>query len=42
MIESYNLLLLMQFDGFYRNDNASKVEYDENLVKLLEKMKVVS
>jgi hypothetical protein len=31
MIESYNIILLMQFDGFYKNDNAKSAEFEDKI-----------
>jgi hypothetical protein len=41
MIESYNILLLMQFEGFYKTDNSTKQEYEQKLLELDQKMKDV-
>ena len=34
MIESYNLLLLMQFEGFCTTENAKTKEYNEKIKNL--------
>lgn len=34
MIEAYNIILLMQFEGFYKNDNAKSREYEDKLIQL--------
>jgi hypothetical protein len=34
MVEAYNIILLMQFEGFYKNDNAKSREYEDKLVEL--------
>jgi hypothetical protein len=32
MIESYNLVILDQFQGYYRNDSAKMLEYKERML----------
>jgi len=34
MVESYNLLILQQFEGFFTTENAKTREYNEKIKKL--------
>ena len=34
MVESYNILLILQFEGFYTDENAQKKEYSQKNAEL--------
>jgi|688.fasta_scaffold601064_2 hypothetical protein len=38
MIESYNILILLQFEGFYADDHNIKREYTQKVEELNEKL----
>ena len=42
MVESYNILLLLQLEGFYTDENAQKKEYSEKNAELNVKLKEIA
>ena len=42
MVESYNILLLMQFEGFYTEENQLKREYSEKVRELDDRLKEIN
>ncbi len=42
MVESYNILILMQFEGFYSEDHHLKQEYSGKVKQLDERLKEIS
>ena len=39
MIESYNILILLQFEGFYTDENQLKKEYKKKVIELDERLR---
>ena len=34
MVESYNILIMMQFEGYFATENAKEKEYNQRLAEL--------